>query len=246
MKKKCKYSKCDVEFEDLTRNRNKEFCCNAHRLAAAREHSKHLGDLTTEQSTDSTTKKTDNNLRPSSQVQPPQGMDFHTQLSFDLLRKESERWETAYNKELAKREKLEDENKALEKQFSEFKKDKEIEAIRGEKPSGLGALSENSIIKEIVPHVAPHIGDIFGMLKDKMLGAKALGGLSPEDEAVVKWLAAQSPETQASIRALITSIAALNDEKTIQGLIANLIQVIQKGGVPGARPVFNSTGTFGR
>lgn len=254
-KKNCEH--CEKEFEGTARAK---FCSSTCRHKAW-EKSHGLGNTgaTQTQSTSTTTATQPKTVRASIPV--PTGLDPQSQVIFSMLQKDSDRWEEKYKEEKSESKKIREEKEKLEKELADLKHANEIasmkhtqelDSVRNEKPSGLAGLADHPMVKELMTHLGPPLGELATFGVRKMTGGPpAMLGDAQELDETAQWVQSQSAETQQALRNLIAQLSQLQDEKVIQASIVRLISVLQGNAMNAnrgngqPRTAMNGTGTFG-
>jgi hypothetical protein len=233
-KKNCEH--CKKEFEAKT---EKARYCSSSCRARSSEQRRGLGNIDTSAPTSAPRSTPSDHRAPVMQkaaIPTPPGLDFATQMIFDMIKKESQRWEDAYNEQKKKNEKLTDEKAALQKEFTDFQHNTEKQKLIEAKPTGLGAIADSDFVKQLTPHLTPHIATFIGGLMNPEL---------PQADEVALWLDKQPDDIKAAIRELLTGIATIADPAKMQATIGQLINVIQKGTTINPEQHARRTGTDG-
>lgn len=210
-KKNCKLPGCGVEFEDNTRNHNKEFCCDAHRRAGAvarkNEQLKGLlpegADEQARETTLATGAQKQLNLpvhRASSVQLDPLGTFIKEQLEEKVVDLKEQ-----IKKKDSTIEKLQSDLKEKEKEILDLQK--AVEA----KPSGLSGFMEShsGMLEKIVEH--PKVGEGLGELFNAF--AKKVNPLSPHAVELDKWMQTLSEPQRNDVLIMLQGLINLGPQK---------------------------------
>ena len=156
------------------------------------------------------------------QANPLFAIPPHAVMMIDMIKKECDRWEKAYDKEVEKRE-------AAEKKYNDLKD----EVAQDENPKGLQGFVQNNT--EIISKALDHLGPVLagwltpknGAPSPKVLEGAAEQQLTGNTAQYVKlfaeWMAKLNEQSQANVWHLL-SLLADTDEEKMNYSILSLVQ----------------------
>jgi hypothetical protein len=245
IKRTCELPGCHVEF---TPNDSKQkYCCTSHRnkhIYIKKKSMGTMGNIVDPESAQSEPKQSAQTFTEPKQHRDmaiPSGLNHTALFIIDNLKEQRDDWKAEWKEERDARRKLLTEKEQLEKEIRNLKHEHEIKEIRGEKPSGLNGLMESPAMKELMPSIAPALGEflmgiakvgtskIAGMAPPRVPGAEGLSGVSADImSATASWLSQVSEPTQQAFMQMMTPIMGM-DEQTAMYYISNIINLIQHG-----------------
>ena len=231
MEKTCGF--CGNKFE--AQSAKAKYCCDAHRNAAWYKAGGKKGNLSGPDQSETHNPT----IMSHTEIEKPPGLDFNTQYIFDLQKKEIQRWEDSANEFRKKFETVKDAKDLLEKEFEKYKNEKQIEAIKGEKPSGLQGLAESPFIQQLMPDIGPALGQLMSRAIAPGPGSPAGPG-DPVAEAVIQ----QPEEVQNAFRELLNLLMTYQTPQNILSVIGKIKNLLKSGSTVHSN-TFNPTGTFG-
>ena len=152
-------------------------------------------------------------------------------LMVDLIRKESDRWETAYNKEREARHALKAANEKLRNELAEIKTDIRIKEIESKKPGGLDGVMENPMFQQVVIPALGKLVDRF--VSGPMQIGSADGQLDGEARnqltSINAWYATLEPAEQDALYQILTTFANAPTPEQRLELINRIKNLVQNG-----------------
>ena len=146
------------------------------------------------------------------------GIPVHAQYVIDAQKREIEQWEKQFEKANKKLDEKTAEVEKLRDQLATIKTDRQIEEIRGQKPSGLNGLMESPVFKELMPHIGPALGRIADKLADAVpmpdtaapvTPQQQLLGMDAQLQSIAEWYAEQTEETKTAVFNFMNRLAQL-------------------------------------
>lgn len=151
------------------------------------------------------------------------------QLMFEMLKKEAQRWEDAYNKERDARKKLKEVNEQLRNELAEIKTDIKIKEIESKKPSGLNGFLENPLVREL----APHVGQALGKIIERMMTPGALEGTAGQLDAqvneIITWIGALPESDRNNLYEILTAFASAQSDQARSQMIERIKNLVKNG-----------------
>lgn len=245
--RKCALDGCNNEFTPS--DSKHKYCSPSHRAKASRMNKRagmgslNIDDVEGQPAPQQAPQQSSNIFsspapKEHKEVAIPENISAAARFIIDTLTHQRDDWKRDYLEERDTVKKLLAERDALEKKVRDLQHEMELDQIRNEKPSGLGALSESPLMKELVPHIGPALGKFMMGLADlgtaKMGGASGglppgLSGLQQEIFSMLAgWLPKVSEETQQLLGQALVSLIQL-DEENAKHLISNFLNLVERG-----------------
>ncbi|HMG94354.1 MAG TPA: hypothetical protein VK589_30045 [Chryseolinea sp.] len=165
------------------------------------------------------------------------GMPPHIQIAVDLLKKDSERMEKAYNEERDRRRKAETELQKLKDDVRDREHKKALEGLEEKKPDWFDRLA--NLPTPVLEQFAPVLGRLAGMLVPGGEGAQQMAGVGGQlDEAQVQflsWIAALPEELQKNFMAINAALTHM-DENTLAFTLTQIQNLLVNGSTVSKAP----------
>lgn len=241
IKRTCALPGCGVEFEP--NDSKQKYCSTKHRNKHLYEKKKTMGNLVNPESAQSQPQQPAQTFTEPKQHRDltiPSGLSHTALFIIDNLKEQRDDWKSEWKEERDARRKLLIEKEQLEKEIRNLKHEYEIKEIRSEKPSGLNGLMESPAMKELMPSIAPALGEfLMGIAKAgtskiagmaaPVAGAEGMAGVGADImSATASWLSHVSEPTQQAFMQMMTPIMSM-DEQSAMYYISNIINLIQRG-----------------
>lgn len=151
------------------------------------------------------------------------------QLMFQMLKKEAERWEDAYNKERDARKKLKEVNEQLRQKLAEIQTDIKIKEIESKKPSGLNGFLENPLVQQLAPHVGQALGKVIERLMTPALEGATSGQPDAQVTEIINWIGELPQDDRDAIYEILSAFAAAPSNEARSEMIARIKNLVKNG-----------------
>lgn len=143
------------------------------------------------------------------------GLPPHLQIAFDLLKKDSERMERAYNEERDRRRKVEGELQKLKDDTRDKEHKKALQGLEEKKPDLLDRLA--NLPTPILEQFAPVLGRLAGLLVPGGDVAQPIAGVGGQlDEGQLQflnWIATLPGELQKNFIGLLATLSNMDEQQ---------------------------------